>query len=48
VTGLYPIDDAHLQQYARAARTQAGFEHYLDEFVRSGRAARQRDRAAHR
>ena len=48
VIGLYPIDDAHLQQYAKAARTQAGFEHYLDEFVRTGRAARLRDRAAHR
>ncbi|HEV8094268.1 MAG TPA: CoA synthetase [Burkholderiales bacterium] len=48
VIDLYPIDDAHLQQYAKAARTQAGFEHYLDEFVRTGRAARLRDRAAHR
>ena len=48
VTDLYPIDDAHLQQYAKAARTQAGFEHYLDEFVRTGRTARLRDRAAHR
>ena len=48
VIDLYPIDDAHLQQYAKAARTQAGFERYLDEFVRTGRAARLRDRAAHR
>jgi glutaconate CoA-transferase subunit A len=48
VIDLYPIDDAHLQQYAKAARTQAGFEHYLDEFVRTGRTARLRDRAAHR
>jgi len=46
--GAYPADDAHLQQYAKAARTQAGFEQYLDEFVRTGRAARQRDLAAHR
>jgi glutaconate CoA-transferase subunit A len=48
VIDLYAIDDAHLQQYARAARTQAGFEDYLDEFVRTGRAAGLRDRAAHR
>ena len=46
--GAYPADDAHLQQYAKAARTRAGFEQYLDEFVRTGRAARQRDLAAHR
>lgn len=31
--GLYPIDDAHLAVYARAARTEAGFRRYLDEFV---------------
>ena len=48
VIDLYPIDDAHLQLYAKAARTQAGFERYLDEFVRTGRTARLRDRAAHR
>ncbi len=29
----YPIDDAHLMHYARAARTQGGFERYLEEFV---------------
>ena len=46
--GAYPADDAHLQQYAKAARTQAAFDVYLDEFVRTGRAARQRDLAAHR
>jgi glutaconate CoA-transferase, subunit A len=45
---LYPADDAHLQSYAKAARTEAGFEQYLDEFVRTGRVARLRDRAAHR
>jgi glutaconate CoA-transferase subunit A len=48
VMGEYPADDAHLQQYAKAAKTSAGFERYLDEFVRTGRAARLRDRAAHR
>jgi glutaconate CoA-transferase subunit A len=48
VNGVYPADDAHLQQYAKAAKTSAGFERYLDEFVRTGRAARLRDRAAHR
>jgi glutaconate CoA-transferase, subunit A len=30
---LYAIDDAHLAQYARAARTREGFQRYLDEFV---------------
>ena len=48
VIGAYAADDAHLQQYAKAARTQAAFDVYLDEFVRTGRAARQRDLAAHR
>jgi glutaconate CoA-transferase subunit A len=48
MAGVYPADDAHLQQYAAAARTPDGFERYLDEFVRTGRAARLRDRAAHR
>jgi glutaconate CoA-transferase subunit A len=48
VIDVYPIDDAHLAQYAVAAKTQEGFERYLDEFVRPGRAARLRDRAAHR
>ena len=48
VPDVYPIDDAHLAQYAKAARTDAGFERYLDEFVRPARAARLRDRAAHR
>jgi len=48
VIGVYGADDAHLQQYAKAARTQAAFDVYLDEFVRTGRAARQRDLAAHR
>lgn len=31
--GLYPIDDAHLLKYARAAKTREGFQRYLDEFV---------------
>jgi glutaconate CoA-transferase subunit A len=30
---LYDIDDAHLAQYARVARTREGFQRYLDEFV---------------
>jgi glutaconate CoA-transferase subunit A len=33
VVGLYPIDDAHLARYARAAKTREGFQRYLDEFV---------------
>lgn len=33
VVGLYDIDDAHLAQYAKAAKTRAGFQRYLDEFV---------------
>jgi glutaconate CoA-transferase subunit A len=31
--GLYDIDDAHLMQYAKAARTREGFARYLEEFV---------------
>jgi glutaconate CoA-transferase subunit A len=48
VPGLYGMDDAHLAHYAAAAKTREGFERYLDEFVFEGRAARLRDRAAHR
>ncbi len=48
VPEVYGIDDAHLAQYARAAKTHEGFERYLDEFVRPGRTARLHDRAAHR
>ena len=48
VIDVYPIDDAHLAHYAKAARTPAGFERYLDDFVRPGRAAGLGDRAAHR
>lgn len=31
--GMYPIDDAHLAVYARAAKTQSGFDQYLEDFV---------------
>jgi glutaconate CoA-transferase subunit A len=31
--GLYPIDDAHLAAYAKAAKTQAGFDSYLQQYV---------------
>ena len=31
---VYDIDDAHLAQYAKAAKTRTGFEQYLDQFVR--------------
>jgi glutaconate CoA-transferase subunit A len=48
VVDVYPIDDAHLAHYAKAAKTREGFERYLDEFVRTARAPRLRDRAAHR
>jgi glutaconate CoA-transferase subunit A len=30
---VYPIDDAHLLAYARAAKTREGFRKYLDEHV---------------
>lgn len=33
VPGAYGIDDAHLMHYARLAKTAAGFQQYLDEFV---------------
>ena len=33
VPGAYGIDDAHLQYYARLAKTAEGFRSYLDEFV---------------
>jgi glutaconate CoA-transferase subunit A len=33
VPGAYGIDDAHLMQYARLAKTAEGFRKYLDEFV---------------
>ena len=39
VPGAYGIDDAHLMQYAKLAKTAAGFRQYLDEFVRKPVAA---------
>ena len=48
LVGVYGVDDAQLRRYAAAAKTRAGFEAYLDEFVRTGRAARLHDRAAGR
>ena len=33
VADLYGIDDAHLAHYAKAAKTQAGFQNYLNDFV---------------
>jgi len=33
VAGLYGIDDAHVSQYAKAAKTREGFRAYLDEWV---------------
>ncbi len=48
VADAYPIDDAHLAHYARAAKTAEGFRRYLDEFVHPRRAPRLRDRAARR
>ena len=33
VPGLYGIDDAHVQRYARLAKTAEGFRQYLEEFV---------------
>ena len=31
--GLYGVDDLHLSQYAKAAKTAEGFRRYLDEWV---------------
>ncbi len=33
VPDVYDMDDAHLQRYAKAAKTREGFQRYLDEFV---------------
>jgi glutaconate CoA-transferase subunit A len=33
IADLYGIDDAHLAHYAKVAKTQTGFEKYLDDFV---------------
>jgi glutaconate CoA-transferase subunit A len=35
----YPFDAAHVAEYARLARTEAGFREYLDRFVLATRAA---------
>jgi glutaconate CoA-transferase subunit A len=34
LAGRYPADTAHLAEYARLAKTEAGFQRYLDEYVR--------------
>lgn len=39
LAGRYPPDAAHLAEYARLARTSAGFEQYLDEHVRDRASA---------
>jgi glutaconate CoA-transferase subunit A len=31
--GLYGVDDTHVSQYAKAAKTQEGFLRYLDEWI---------------
>ena len=31
---LYDIDDEHFAEYVKAAKTEEGFEAYLDKFVR--------------
>jgi glutaconate CoA-transferase subunit A len=33
VAGAYGVDDTHVTQYARAAKTREGFQRYLDEWV---------------
>jgi glutaconate CoA-transferase subunit A len=33
VPGVYGVDDLHLSQYAKAAKTREGFARYLDEWV---------------
>jgi len=33
VAGVYGVDDAHLSQYAKAAKTREGFARYLDEWL---------------
>jgi glutaconate CoA-transferase, subunit A len=37
IADVYGIDDAHLAQYAKAAKTREGFERYLEEFVWQGK-----------
>ena len=35
----YPLDEAHLAEYARLAATPEGFASYLDRYVHAQRAA---------
>ena len=37
--GRYGPDTAHLAEYARLAKTDAGFQQYLDEYVRDRASA---------
>lgn len=37
--GAYPADDAHLRAYIEAAKTDDGFQTYLDEYVLGSKAA---------
>jgi glutaconate CoA-transferase subunit A len=37
VPGVYGVDDVHLSQYAREAKTREGFQRYLDEWVHTPR-----------
>jgi glutaconate CoA-transferase subunit A len=39
LAGRYPADRQHLAEYARLAKTAAGFEQYLDEHVRNRASA---------
>ncbi|TAN54025.1 MAG: CoA synthetase [Betaproteobacteria bacterium] len=48
VAGMYAIDDAHLAQYAKSARTREGFERYLEEYVWPASLAKNSSPAASR
>jgi glutaconate CoA-transferase subunit A len=37
VAGVYAVDDVHLSQYAREAKTREGFQRYLDQWVHTPR-----------
>jgi glutaconate CoA-transferase subunit A len=39
LAGRYPPDAQHLSEYARLAKTAAGFQQYLDEHVRNRASA---------
>ena len=39
LAGRYPRDAAHLAEYARLAKTEAGFQQYLDQFVHGRESA---------